>query len=39
MIIVYDEVAILIAFLVGFAVGALASVALIALVTAQVEDY
>lgn len=39
MIIVYDEVAILIAFLVGLVAGALASVALIALVTGQIEDY
>lgn len=39
MIIVYDEVAILIAFLVGLVAGVLAGVALIALVTGQIEDY
>lgn len=39
MIIVYDEVAILIAFLVGLVAGVLAGVALLALVTGQVEDY
>lgn len=39
MIIVYDEVAILIAFLVGLVAGVLAGVALLALVTGQAEDY